>query len=202
MTLLITGLALFLVSLIPPAPLGVSGSQGTLFDSLVLDSGLYTPHIGLQVTVEAEDMMRLYMISFNETYIAEWIIDRYPLLGNQVIVIPSEGSQGGQVIYYPLSAISLNASMVEEFLDAHPGSVLWSGETADGKISLEYEPRKVVQATVILLNLNEVPTPFEAEWERISLIASRERLIMPTQILFLLGGVFIIPWIIQLRKQL
>jgi hypothetical protein len=203
--LIVTGLALFLVSLIPPAPLGSSGKMGTMFGSEVLDSGLYTPQLGLRITVETEDTLKLYMINFNETYIADWMLERFPEIGNQGanIIVPPPQGQDVQVISYPLRSISLNVSIVEEFLDAHPGSMIWSGETVDGKLSWEYEPTNVVQATVLLLSLKENPwdtTSYDAEWERISLIASSERLMLPMQILIPLGLMLVIPWIVMIKK--
>jgi hypothetical protein len=140
-TIIAIGLALFLVSLIPPTPInglsynwGISGTpQGNIaYPSNSWGSvyeGVLTEPQTLSVNIVANASFNVYVLEVSSSTIDDWI--------NQT---------------YSGSVDSSNVTYLDQFLDSHPSAIGWQGESHNGTVAFEYTPRRIVDILLVVSN--------------------------------------------------
>jgi hypothetical protein len=182
--LLAIGLALFLVSLIPPIRGLTSSSMGTFPLNPetweARDQGILTPQQRLNFTISTNGTLNVYLFEVSSLTIYSWINEHYP------------GS----------STVPSNVTYFEEFLQANPESVVWQKEINNEKIEHEYIPTKVTNATVVASNpsLDSITVAYSAS--TVILIAPTGKTQILAQWTIPIGFVLALPWLINSLKMI
>jgi len=134
--LIAIGLALFFVSLIPPATSDGFEGEGLYvapktFSHWSCFEGTLTPQQGLEIKLTFNGTVNVYLLEVSTQTLYDWILEHYP---EQQMTFPD----------------FFNVTRLEEFLDANPDSIGWQEEMREGEI--EYVPTGVTNVTVILSN--------------------------------------------------
>lgn len=185
MVLLVIGLALLLVSLIPPAPSGFSGGSGFSLGPEKYQihgypfSGVYSPQSGLQLSVESNNSINFYLLDVNNLQLEEgilnWVRESFPDLNE------TEIWQG-----------RYNTSVLEAYLQSYPESILLE-KTVEGEWSGNFFPTKVVNVTPVFSNPSLNRVEVDIEMKGIMALASRERVLTPAQWLIPIGILLALP---------
>ena len=178
------GLALFLVSLIPPVSFGTFGGsdyvEARLFKPLSYFeyTSTLTPKQALKVELTFNGTLDVYLLEVSTQALYDWIHEHHP----------------EQQMMYP----AYNVTMLEEFLMANPNSISWQGEMRQGEI--EYAPTKVTNATLVLSNPS--PDLITVDYEGTITISFAPEAKVRTLALWTipLGFVFALPWLIDTRR--
>lgn len=189
--LLVIGLALTVVSLIPPARTGFRGSSsGTLGPArckITSYSDVYSPKYGLQLSVESSNPIYFYLLDVRAHELVDWVKDWYT---EHFLNLTELDIQ--RRVY--------NNSVLEAYLQAYPESILLE-ETVDGEWSRNFFPTKVANATLVVSNPSLNRVDVSIEFGGIAALAARERVLTPAQWLIPLGILFAIPWgYIRIKK--
>lgn len=188
--LLMVGLALALVSLIPPATGGsTSITSGPISPEKyrIAHWSTYTPQTGLRISVESNNSVYVYLLSVSrlqiENWTRTWVEETFPDLDEVQI----------------FSAMH-NVTVLDEVLQIHSDIILWRSASSK-ELSYDFFPSNVLNVTAIVVN----PSPYLAETESeitgITVLAPRERVIVPAQWLIPIGVVLAIPWLILSRTK-
>lgn len=191
--LLMIGLALGLVSFIPAAPTGGFSAGGTgsmqpeKYDVLYTTS-ILTPQTGLRISINTSREMHFYILNvfdgdFQE-WAMSWVRERFPDLDESAVWWASR-----------------NVTVLDAFLESHLDAVLLES-TVETKLSTEFFPTTVSNATNIIANPSLETVQFEYEIASITTLAPRGRTLLPAQLLIPIGLVLAIPWIFftKIRK--
>lgn len=181
--LLVVGLALALLSLIPTAPTGMFNAMGG-FD---LKPGkyrafpytrVYSPQIGARITVTSNNSVQLYLLATHALELSDWaeswIREHFPDLWSEIY----------------------NVSVLHEFLQAHPGTLLLN-KTVNGEYSLDYFPSKVTNVTIVVPNPSLMWAKGKIHLTEIATLVPRERVVLPAEALIASGVVLALPWTAQ-----
>jgi hypothetical protein len=130
-TVIAIGLALLLVSLIPPTPMGSSMRLGPLpsetWQTFYEDA--LTPQQSLHVTITANGTLSIYILEVSSQVIYGWINE-----------------------HYSGSADFTNVTYFNQFLDSNGPSIASQGETLNGTFDYEYSPTGIVNVTLAVSN--------------------------------------------------
>ena len=130
--LLAVGLALLLVSLIPPMQTrnfsaGLEVLAGNFeISGMVL---VLTPQQGLSFAVSADGTLNVYLLEVNGPTLIEWIFEHQPQTGD---------------LY--------NITNLEAFLEADPSTVSWQTSISNERTEHEYIPTKITNASIVISN--------------------------------------------------
>lgn len=177
--LLVVGVAVALVSFIPPAggsTIGASGHFPPIEMSEVMNFPyLITPQQQIKLTVEAEGLVLVHILEVSQGYLLEWIIERFPELR------PGE----------------LNITVMEAFLDAHPDSLIFTDE--DRTISWVLTPKRLLKVIAVMTNVDDDPSGVSYEWsvERSTILVPAEVTLPQALVLVTLGIVLAVPWTVS-----
>ena len=177
--LLVVGVAVALVTFIPPAggsTIGASGRFPPIAMSEVMNFPyLITPQQQIKLTVEAEGLVLVHILEVSQDYLLEWIIERFPELR------PGE----------------LNITVMEAFLDAHPDSVIFTDE--DRTISWVFTPKRLLKVIAVMTNVDDDPSGVSYEWrvERSTILVPVELSLPQSLVLVTLGIVLALPWTVS-----
>ncbi len=174
--LIAIGFALLLVSLIPPAQLPPDLWKTAIPPKWVQPSSEHklTPQQGLRATISANGSLDVYILEVSSHVLYQWVDDAQEFL---------------------------NVTDLEEFLEAHPGSIGWHGEVRNGTITHEYVPTKVTNATLVVSNPSSVYVPVEVEVALTSLVAPGMKVRTLAQWAIPIGFVLTIPWLARWWKE-
>jgi len=183
------GLALILLSLIPPVK-----DQGTDFTEMVsLQPQTFSianpfflsypldPQHGMCVSARADHTVKVYLLSVGRTYVEEWVASRL-----------SDTQQ---------SVSTLNASLLEEFLKSYPNLVAWQEDTINGKVEVQYVPTKIVNMTLIFSNWGAQNADIDYNIRLLRFMVSNERALNPAKFMVPFGFALTLPWLNLLRKR-
>jgi hypothetical protein len=131
--LLAIGLALLLVSFIPPIQTqNFSGSLGVLAESFEV-SGMelvLTPQLGLSLAVSANGTLNVYLLEVNaQQALTKWINEHQPQTSS----------------FYDITNL-------EAFLEAEPNTVGWQTSINNERTEHEYIPTKITNASIVISN--------------------------------------------------
>lgn len=141
-TILIAGgIALFILSLIPPRADANTdfGETSTLQpETFSIESSFFlsftlNPQHGLYLSMQANRSITFYLFNTGKEYVYQWIANHFP--GNQTFS-------------------TANISVLEDFLKDNPNSVARQGITTDGEAEFQYAPTKLTNVTLIFSNPN------------------------------------------------
>jgi hypothetical protein len=105
-----------------------------------------------------------------------------------------------QIFYQWVGYDILNVTDLEEFLEANPSVIGWSGEVHSGYIEHEYVPNKVTNATLVISNPSSEIAHVDVDitqTSRLARIKTRNLGQWTTPIGFVLS----LPWLTQLWKR-
>jgi len=176
------GLALLLVSLIPPAQLGTSTGGGVVPDRMFLDffERVLTPQQRLEVTINASDTLTVYILEVSSQTLHDWISEHY---------------LEQETPFYDYN----NITRLEEFLKANPDSIGSQKEMHEGKI--EYIPTKVTNATLIFSNPSSDSITVNYEASITAIVAPGTKVRNLAQWTIPIGFLLALPWFAQLWKK-
>jgi hypothetical protein len=178
--LLVVGIALTLVSLMPPSGDSTTGGSGRFppknMDVLSFPN-LITPQQQIMLTVDADQPILIHILEVGESYFRGWIMERFPDLLLDGVVIGGDNS----------SLIALEA-----FLDAHSDSAIFNVENKT--ISWEFTPKRVMNTTAIMANPSDLPTSYEYNVEMSTILAPKGVVLPQALILIIIGILISVPW--------
>jgi len=177
--LLAIGLALLLVSLIPPMGGQTSSHMSTfhLYPETWRDvhGEVLTPQHRLNVSITANGTLNVYLLELSSQTIYRWIDEHNP----EPFTVPS------------------NVTYFQEFLQAAPESILWQKEIHNETIQHEYIPTKVTNATVVLSNPSLDTMKIDYSTSIVTLIAPTGKVQILAQWAIPIGFVLALPWLIS-----
>ena len=183
------GLALLLVSLLPPAqqyisfpPIDVPPKKVSLLSNLQLYSSidhepqsyeiLLTPQEGLQIELYANCTIDVYILEVSLQVLYQWVDDDF-----------------------------LSVTDLEEFLEANPSVIGWSDEVHNGTIiEYEYVPTKVTNATLVFSNPSSEYVKVHGNVDLMSHLAGFKVRNL-AQWAIPIGFVLFLPWLTQMWKR-
>lgn len=178
------GLALFLVSLIPPVPFGTFGGsnyvEAKMFKPLSYFeyASTLTPKQALKVKLTFNGTLDVYLLEVSTQALYDWIHTHHP----------------EQQMMYP----AYNVTMLEEFMTANPNSITWQEEMREGEV--EYAPTKVTNATLILSNPSSANVMVEYEGTITISFAPQTKVRNLALWTIPIGFVCAVPWLIRARR--
>jgi hypothetical protein len=182
-TIIVIGLALFLVSLIPPMEIQASFSifpGPTIISSKtwVTDyEGFLTGLQTVRLTVTTNGTLDVYVFKISSEEIYQWI--------NRT---------------YSWSMVN-NATGLDEFLGSHPASVVWQGEVSNGTISAKWGPTSITNVTMVVSNRSPDDVTANYDWAQFSSVAPVSKVHVLSAFAIPIGFVFTLPWLSNLLKS-
>lgn len=187
--LLVAGLALVMLSLIPPRVVENSDFRETLnlkpktfaFELSFYLSFPVDPQHGLYLNAQANNSVTAYVLNIDRQYVQQWITNHFP------DIQPSP---------------NLNVSILEEFLNNHQASVIWQENVVDRGIELQYTPTRLMNITLIFSNPNAEAAKVKYSGKLLNFIVPSERALSPAKVLIPSGFVLALPWLnLTLRRK-
>jgi hypothetical protein len=172
--LIAIGLALFLVSLIPPAQSNFSSNDSILESWTSYYETTLTPQQTLRVNVTANGTLDVYMLETSTAAIDTWIAEQ-------------NGSVG-------------NLTLFDQFLGANSSLIAWQGEVRSGTIDHEYSPDTVVDITFIVSSHGSDYVSFDWSVSVITGKAPAAKVQTLSEFAIPVGIVFTIPWLNELLR--
>jgi hypothetical protein len=188
--LIAIGLALTLVSFIPPARTRIERTnalyvEGKAF-SFLSSTWVLTPQQVLKVGASADATVTIYLLDKNIGEIYKWI---------------SQKVQTSTMDYYEIDrSLAMNVSLFDDFLNEHPSSILMEKEVDTQHKSFEYSPTKVINVTLIVANRNLIPSYMNIHVE-IATVIGPSRAILLAQIFTPIGALLVFQWVFYSLKQ-
>ena len=192
-TLIAISLALFLVSFIPPQPMGsgdgITEVPARTFSPLnrvphffapiisYYDTVL-TPQQGVELELTANGTITVYILEVNTQTIFNWI---------------SEQQQ--------VPARDLNVTRLEEFLEANPNAIGWQHEINKETIEHTYIPTKVTNVTIVYSNPSSENIGVNHSYREKSFIAPGNKVLNIALWTAPIGIILAIPWLLNRWKQ-
>jgi hypothetical protein len=188
--LLMVGLALALISLIPPATIGFTTRTKRPVmpeEYYIAHSRAYTPQTGLRITVKSNNSVYVYLLSASrlqiENWTRTWVKETFPDLDEAEIVLAMH-----------------NVTVLDEVLQIHPDVILRKSPSS-ANLSYDFFPSSVLNVTAIVVNPSSDLVETEFEITSITTLAPKERVIVPAQWLFPIGVVLAAPWLILTKTK-
>jgi len=191
MVVLMTGLALGLVSLIPSVQLSSSSSSG--MSSMQPDKYDFfylwplTPQSGVTISIESNSSVDVYLLGIEmrdfQDWTATWVVQQFPNISD-----------------YEIWQASLNVTVLDAFLESHSGAVLWKSESVT-IVSKEFYPDTDVNATGIISNPSPYYAPYTWRLTQLTSLAPKTKVTLLTEILVPVGIVLAVPWVYSTRMR-
>jgi hypothetical protein len=172
--LIAIGLALFLVSLIPPAQSNFSNNDSIRESWTSYYETTLTPQQTLRVNVTANGTLDVYMLETSTGAIDRWIAEQ-------------NGSVG-------------NVTLFDLFLNATSPLIAWHGEVHSGTIDREYSPGMVVNVVFIVSSHGSDYVSFDWSVSVITGKAPAAKVQTLSEFAIPVGIVFTIPWLNELLR--
>jgi hypothetical protein len=179
---MVAGLALFMLSLIPPRAIENTDFRETLnlepktftfqlsfFLSIPVD-----PQHGFYLNAQANNSVTAYLLNVGGEYVQRWITSHF------------NDTQ---------PASNRDISILEEFLNNHPTSVAWRENFADTTLELQYAPTRVMNFTLIFSNPNTEIAKVKYSGKLLNFIVPSERALNPVKVLTPAGFILVLPWL-------
>ncbi len=188
-TLLVIGLALALVSIMPPATSGFySTTEGVLapgkYDVLPSGDGWFSsPKTGISLKVSSNSSLHIYLLSTSGSEVygwaESWIKEHFPNLKETEVT---------RKIF--------NVSVLRMFLKEYSRYVLLN-RTVEKTFSIDFFPSKVTNIILAISNPSSVSVDYKVRLERITGLAAKEHVSKPAELSILTGIILILPWAIK-----
>lgn len=175
-TLIAISLALLLVSLIPSTQISSSkGSGGVQPEQfmVVFSPGTITPQEEVQTAITVNGTLNIYLLAVNIQF--------------QFI--------NGNFSY------NFNLTDLQELLEEHPEQIKWQHEVENSHYERNYNPTKVMNATVVAYNQGSETAQIEYDVALESILAPGDKVRTIAYIAAPIGIIMAIPWLLDIWKQ-
>lgn len=181
---LVMGMALGLLSLLPVIPAGFNAQGGVALRPethyVFPYTRIHSPQVGLQVTIEMNNTVQLYLIGEHafqiSTWTEEWVSVQFPNFSYPEI-------QGEMVKVYVLIAV----------LSDHPEALLLN-ETVSLEGTFQYFPPGITNVTIVIVNPHQQWVDDDIRMVEIASLVPRDRVFIPSISFLILGLILPIPW--------
>jgi hypothetical protein len=185
---MVAGLALLLLSLIPPRTVENTDFRQTLnlepktfaFELSFFLTFPADPQHGFYLNAEANNSITAYLLNVGNEYVQQWITSHF------TDIQPSP---------------SLNGSILQEFLSNHQASVVWQENVDDKGIELQYAPTRLTNITVVFSNQNAEAAKVKYSGKLLNFIVPSERALNPAKVALPVGFVLSVPWLYFMSKR-
>lgn len=183
-TILITaGLALVLLSAIPPRAVENSDFRGTSTlqaETFSVESQFYLsvgfdPQRGVYINAEGNRSFTAYLLNMGEREVLEWITGNY------------SGIQ-------PTSPI-FSLSILQNLLTIHPNWLELQKDSANGQVEFQYAPTRRLNTTLIFSNPSTESVKVKYNGKRLDFIVLSERALNPAKFALPIGLLLTLPWL-------
>jgi len=186
--LMVAGLALLLLSLIPPRTVENTDFEQTLnlqpktftFELSYFLTFPADPQHGFYVNAEANRSVIAYLLNVGREYVQQWITSQF------TDIQPSP---------------SFNGSILEEFLSNHQASVIWQENVDDKEVELQYAPTRLTNITLIFSNQNLEVAKVKYSGKLLNFIVPSERALRPAEVAIPVGFILSVPWLSFMWKR-
>lgn len=181
-TVIAIGLALFLVSLIPPTQINAGfGTRNSSYPSntwAAPDEFVLTEPQTLRVNITTNGSLSVYVLEVSPSTIDDWINQTH------------------------LGAVDFsNVTYLDGFLSSHSGLIDWQGEISNGTLAFEYTPTRIANISLIASNHSpEVVDISNYAWVIFSNVAPVSKVHTLSEFAIPIGFVFTLPWMSGLLK--
>lgn len=221
--LIMIGLALVVVSLIPPAT-GSYSTHGGIIEPekyRLAHSGDHTPQTGFQISVESTDDVDVYILGVSLDEVDNWqtqVTEAYPDLP---FVVPEGDSHRMDNPFiiplvflmeaYPdledpqfedIMDIMWDIAVLDTGLQTYPEIIQWQSSPGT-TLSHEFFPTDVLYISVMVANRSPDTVEVETEIRDLTALAAKERVVMAAKLLVSTGIALVILWLFlrQYRKS-
>jgi hypothetical protein len=210
--ILMIGLALLVAWLIPSsAEYEFRWSQPIEPEQYMFrESGVYSPQNGLQISVEASDNVRVYLLGLSLLEFDNWrtqVVEAYP--DSATIFHPytvpllffheAYPEQPFPDLFGPQTQNMVwNVTVLDKGLETHPEIILWDPPQGS-TFSHELFPEDVLNMMAVVANPSSNTVEVDVKIKEVLAVAPKDRIIVPAQFLISIGIALAIPWLI-LRK--
>lgn len=189
-TILVTaGLALVLLSAIPPRAIEYCDFSGTTVlqmetfsveSQFLLSVGL-DPQRGVYVNAQGNRSFTAYLLNMGEKQVFEWITGKY------------SGTQ-------PTSQI-FSLSILQELLTSNRNWLELQEDSANGQVEFQYAPTKRENATLIFSNPSTESVRVRYNGKLLNFIVLSERALNPAKFAVPIGVLLTLPWLHSTWRQ-
>jgi hypothetical protein len=220
------GLALLIAWLIPSSPeYPHRMSWPTEPEQYVFrESGVYSPQNGLQISVNATDTVRVYLLGASSLELDNWktlLREAYPDSENpdsemfiELYTVPLlffheaypeqplPDLYGPQIITTPTKTQSMvwNITVLDKGLQTHPEIILWNPPPGS-TFSHELFPEDVLNIMAVVANPSSDTVEVDMEIKEVLAVAPKDRIIFPAQLLISIGIGLTIVWLVSRSKE-
>lgn len=178
-----------MLSLIPAREVEHSDFTGTSIlqpKTFSMESPFYlsrtlTPQRGLYVSAQANHSVTAYLLNVDKKYVYEWITSHF----SEIQPSPS----------------TFHVSILKEFLNNHPNSVVWQENTVNGQVEFQYAPTKLMNVTLIFSNSNIESANINYNGRLLSFIVPSERALNLAKFVIPIGFVLALLWLTLIWKR-
>ncbi len=217
--ILAIGLALLIAWLIPSGVNYKSGWMGPIEPEQYVtgEPQVWSPQNGLQISVEATDNVRVYLLGVSLPELDNWktllseayadsespglemFIESYTLPLLFFHEAYPEQTLKGEDLYNPQTGgMVWNVTVLDKGLETHPGIILWDPPPGS-TFSHELFPEDILSIVAVVANPSSDTVEVDVGIKEVTAVAPKERIIFPAILLISIGIALAIPWLI-LRK--
>jgi hypothetical protein len=189
-TILIAGgIALFMLSLIPPradantdfGETSVLQPRTFSIESSFFLSFTLNPQHGLYISAQANQSVIVYLLNVDKEYVYQWSVNHF--------------SQNQS------SYSTVNMSVLEGFLRDNPNSLAWQGRTLDEKVEFQYSPTRLMNVTLIFLNPNTEIAKVRYIGRLLIFMVPSERVLNPAKFAIPIGIALTLPQLTLWKRK-
>jgi hypothetical protein len=169
-------LALLLVSFIPSTQISSSKGSGGVQPGqfmVVFSPGTITPQEEVQTAITVNGTLNIYLLAVNIQF--------------QFI--------NGNFSY------NFNLTDLQELLEEHPEQIKWQHEVENSHYERNYNPTKVMNATVVAYNQGSETAQIEYDVALESILAPGDKVRTIAFVAAPIGVIMAVPWLLDLWKQ-
>jgi hypothetical protein len=191
------------------------------------ETGIYSPQNGLQISMNATDNVRVYLLGASLVELDNWktlLREVYPDSegpGLEIFIeiytlpllffheaYPEQpppdlyGPQIYEVITTPTKTQSMvwNVTVLDKGLETHPEIILWD-PTPGSTFSHELFPADVLNIMAVVANPSSDTVEVDIEIKEVLAVAPKDRIIFPAQLLISIGIGLTIVWLVSRSKE-
>ena len=213
------GLALLVAWLIPSGSGSWSGWSRPIEPGQYItgESRVYSPQNGLQISVEATDNVRVYLLGASLLELDNWktlLREAYPDSESPDLEIFIEfytlpllffheayPEQTPPDLYGPQSqSMVWNVTVLDKGLQTHPEIILWDPPPGS-TFSHELFPEDVLNIIAVVANPSSDTVEVDMEIKEVVAVAPKDRIIFPAQVLISIGIGLTIVWLVSRSKE-
>jgi len=194
---------------------------------IIRELGVYSPQNGLQISVEATDNVRVYLLGASSLELDNWktlLREAYPDSESPDLEIfiefytvpllffheaypeqPFPDLYGPQIYTIPTKTQSMvwNVTTLDKGLQTHPEIILWDPPPGSA-FSHELFPGDVLNIIAIVANPSSNTVEVDMEIKEVLAVAPKDRIIFPAQLLISIGIGLTIVWLFsrKFRKSI